>query len=76
MQKVNGDEYTRQAQSVCYNMELSCNETVVLVLNLISGRFMVTRNVSSWRVYSRKTANWLKATMDKIEDGEVWIIVY
>ena len=47
MQKVSGDEYTRQAQSVCYNMELSCNETVVLVLNLISGRFMVTRNVSS-----------------------------
>ena len=42
MQKVSGDEYTRQAQSVCYNMELSCNETVVLVLNLISGRFMVT----------------------------------
>ena len=42
MQKVSGDEYTRQAQSVSYNMKLSCNETVVLVLNLISDRFVVT----------------------------------
>ena len=47
MQNVSGDEYTRQVQSVSYNMELSCNETVVLFLNLISDRLVVIRNVSS-----------------------------
>ena len=73
MQKVSGDEYTRQAQSVCYNMELSCNETVVLFLNLISDRLVVIRNVSSWRVYSRKMGKWLKATMDKNRIASVCI---
>ena len=39
-QKVNDDEYTRQTQSmfVRYNIELTCNETIVLFFNFITNR--------------------------------------